>query len=120
MARKRKRYTTTITRRLRQLGACRSGLQYVAGKTFDQAWEMVWKQWPELRAYYFEDGHSVYTRVTAAALDTSVGVRSQESRALNVVIHEAPLFLRANFRLTAQRWAKVQGLRVAREAWKEV
>lgn len=28
----RKRYKTTIVRRLRQLGACVSGLQYVAGK----------------------------------------------------------------------------------------
>ena len=120
----RTRYKTTIVRRLRQLGACGAGLQYVTGKTFDQAWEncpsagfyiwwiqMVWKRWPERRAHYFEDGHLFYTLVTAQALDTASGIASLETRALNSAVHEAPTFLRRVFRLTAKRWAKDQGHR---------
>jgi len=127
----RKRYKTTVVRTLRQLGACEAGLQYVAGKTFDQAWEncnspsfyiwwiqMVWKQWPERRAHYFD--HPGYTLITAQALDPSVGTRRPAERALHSAVHEAPTFLRRAFRLTAKRWAKDQGLRVVWKAWQDL
>ena len=129
MAQARKRYTTTITRKLRQLDACSNGLSFVKGKTFDQAWEccpdasyyiwwvrMVWKQWPALRDYYFVVGHPVATKIVIDALNFTQG--SAEQNTLQVAANEAPTFLRRAFRLTAKRWARDQGLRVTRKGWK--
>lgn len=129
MTQARKRYTTTITRRLRQLDACSSVLSFVKDKTFDQAWEccpdasyyiwwvrMVWKQWPALRDYYFVVGHPVATKIVINALNVTQG--SAEQNTLYAAVSEAPTFLRKVFRLTAKRWAKDQGLRVTRKGWK--
>lgn len=126
----RKRYKTTVVRTLRQLGACEAGLQYVAGKTFDQAWEhctsasfyiwwirQVWVRYPDLRQRYFEDGHHNHVQIVTDALDTE-RTRSAELKVIHALAYEAPDFLRRMFRLTAKRWAQDQGLRVTRKSWK--